>query len=245
MKLSIEDLKKRIYDAHNGTIVLDEKTYKNTNVKCRFFDKDYGEFYAFPLNVLKGIRCRKRAAKDLSERYKLPISEVLDKIKNYNDIINLDISTYDGMGKKARFIDKEYGEWWAIPDNVYRGHLHTQRGLLKLAKALNNAGIVCHWLTNEKLVWIASFECMSAKWLNENKILFIWKPGFFVLPNNKKYFPDLALIDLSKNWLDGLKFVEIKGYFRKDAEEKWNWFHKEYPNSELWNESVLREKGIL
>ena len=40
-------------------------------------------------------------------------------------------------------------------------------------------------------------------------------------------------------------YIEIKGYFRKDAKEKWDWFHKEYPNSELWDKKKLKELGIL
>ena len=30
-----------------------------------------------------------------------------------------------------------------------------------------------------------------------------------------------------------------------DAREKWDWFHKEYPNSELWNKKKLQNMGIL
>jgi len=41
------------------------------------------------------------------------------------------------------------------------------------------------------------------------------------------------------------KWIEIKGYFRKDAKKKWNWFHKEYPNSELWDKNKLKEMGLL
>jgi hypothetical protein len=32
---------------------------------------------------------------------------------------------------------------------------------------------------------------------------------------------------------------------REDAKEKWEWFHSNYPNSELWNESKLKEMKIL
>jgi len=39
--------------------------------------------------------------------------------------------------------------------------------------------------------------------------------------------------------------LKLSGYFRKDAKEKWNWFHKTYPNSELWDKEKLKEKRIL
>ena len=60
------------------------------------------------------------------------------------------------------------------------------------------------------------------------------------LPNEKHttYRPDFYLIE--KN-----KWVEIKGYFRKDAQEKLEWSHNEYPNSELWDKTKLKEMKIL
>ena len=36
-----------------------------------------------------------------------------------------------------------------------------------------------------------------------------------------------------------------KNYNSGDSLEKWEWFHKEYPNSELWNEKKLIELSIL
>ena len=52
------------------------------------------------------------------------------------------------------------------------------------------------------------------------------------------YRPDLYLPE-------GRLWVEIKGYFRKDAQEKWDWFHREHPNSELWDNKKLKEMEIL
>ena len=61
---------------------------------------------------------------------------------------------------------------------------------------------------------------------------------FIKMPDGKTYRPDLYLFSTRK-------WIEIKGYFRKDAEEKWNWFQTIKPNSELWNESKLKKMGIL
>jgi len=58
------------------------------------------------------------------------------------------------------------------------------------------------------------------------------------MSNGHRYYPDLYLFS-TKKW------VEIKGYFRKDAKEKWEWFQTIKPNSELWNEQKLKEMGIL
>ena len=58
------------------------------------------------------------------------------------------------------------------------------------------------------------------------------------MPDGRTYTPDFYLPDLDK-------YIEIKGYFWGDAQEKWDWFHKEHKNSELWNKNKLKELKIL
>ena len=59
---------------------------------------------------------------------KLSINEVKKQIKNkHGDDILLDETTYVNTHTKARFIDKDYGEWWATPNNITRGHGHKER----------------------------------------------------------------------------------------------------------------------
>ena len=67
---------------------------------------------------------------------------------------------------------------------------------------------------------------------------FYMRSKVFTMPDGRTYRPDLFLVHESL-------WIEIKGYFRDDAEEKWNWFHKNYPNSELWDKERLKEKEIL
>lgn len=102
----------------------------------------------------------------------------------------------------------------------------------------NQSTILKHWFSNEDIVCQASYEKATVVYFNKNKIDYLWQVQTFLMPDGRTYRPDCYLPD-SNLW------VEIKGYFRKDAEEKWNWFKKEYPNSELWNQSVLKAKGIL
>src|SRR3990167_6210793 len=115
---------------------------------------------------------------------------------------------------------------------------------VKQSRSQNNSCILIHWKTNEEIVCIGSYEKKVVEWLNENKIDYKWQSQIFETPfktelgNAKTYRTDLFLIKDDK-------WVEIKGYFRKDAEEKWDWFHKTYLNSELWNKIKLKEKGIL
>ena len=115
---------------------------------------------------------------------------------------------------------------------------------IKQAKSQNKSYTLIHWKTGEEVVCVGSYELRVVEFLNKNKIDYRWQSEIFEmifkteLGNIKTYRPDLFLIEQNL-------WVEIKGYFRKDAREKWDWFHEKYPNSELWDKFKLKEKGIL
>lgn len=104
--------------------------------------------------------------------------------------------------------------------------------LLKSMKSCNKAVIKQHWKDNSEIVCVGGYESSVIDYLNLNKIEYIWQIHFS-LPNNKTYICDLYLINEDK-------YVEIKGYFRKDALEKWTLFQTMYPNSELWDKEKLK-----
>lgn len=106
------------------------------------------------------------------------------------------------------------------------------------SRSLDNSYTLTHWKTEEELVCTASWEKRVVEYLNKNKINFRWQPRSFLMPDGRKYYPDMYLFS-TKKW------VEIKGYFWGRSKEKWDWFHKEKPNSELWNEEKLKEMEIL
>lgn len=108
---------------------------------------------------------------------------------------------------------------------------------IKQAKSSNNSTIKFHWKTNEELVCQGSYEAKTVDYLNANKINFEWQPKTFTMPNGKTYRPDLYLIDQDV-------WVEIKGWMRKDAQEKWDWFKTQFPTAELWDRNKLKEIGI-
>ena len=112
---------------------------------------------------------------------------------------------------------------------------------LKNAKSQKSSIILYHWKTNQELICTASYEKAVVEYLNKNKIDFDWQIMFDMpkIENKKRTYR----IDLYLKEQD--KYIEIKGYFRKDAEQKWNWFHSEYPNSELWNKEKLKQMEIL
>jgi len=92
--------------------------------------------------------------------------------------------------------------------------------------------------TEEEIICVASYEKKVVEYFNKNKIDFNWQVQTFLMPNGKTYRPDCYLPDNNK-------WIEIKGYFRKDAREKWEWFTENYPNSELWDEEVLKKMNII
>lgn len=67
----------------------------------------------------------------------------------------------------------------------------------------------------------SSWEVRFAQYLDKNSLHWKYEPeGFGVL--NTTYWPDF--------WVEEWKtYVEVKGYFRKDAESKYNEFAKTYP----------------
>jgi len=129
--------------------------------------------------------------------------------------------------------------WSAALDTIKNGGTWCQKcGYLISAKNQTNSTILKHWKTGENLICQASYEKAVVKYLNKNKINFRWQSRTFTIHNNKTYRPDMYLFSIKK-------WIEIKGYFRKDAQEKWDWFHKAHPNSELWNKATLTQMKII
>lgn len=107
----------------------------------------------------------------------------------------------------------------------------------KQCVSMNDSFRLKHWKTGKDVVCRGSFEKLVVEYLNKNKIDFKWQI-IFPMPDNRKYIIDLFLKDENK-------YVEIKGHFWGDSKQKWNWFHEEYPNSELWNMKKLQKMNIL
>ncbi len=59
----------------------------------------------------------------------LTTEEVKEKIKKeHEDIVSLDESSYVNTKTKCWFVDKDYGRWTALPQQVLQGHGHPTRG---------------------------------------------------------------------------------------------------------------------
>ena len=111
-RLAPKEVVKQIWEAHGDEVAIDLSTYVNINTRCRHINKTLGEFWATPGHVIY----RKQAYK--SNRA-IPTAEIVRRVKEvHGDTIILDISTYIDTKTKCRFIDKDYGDWWAKPNNI-------------------------------------------------------------------------------------------------------------------------------
>ena len=121
-----------------------------------------------------------------------------------------------------------------------RHTIETKTKLSKIASEQNKryGGNYVYSGANGEINMRSSWEVKYAQWLDNNNISWIYEPTF-KLSNGKMYTPDFKLEDGT--------IIEIKGYFRRDAREKWQLFSKEYPNinKQLLMKNELRELGVL
>lgn len=260
--IPIEEVKKRIFNKHGDNICIIESSYKGLSNKAIFIDKEFGKWITVVRNVVDGQGNPTRGKESRAKKNQVSIKEIKKRIFSvHSDIITIDESTYKGISNKARFIHKIYGEWWTLPEGIIKGRSHPKNWLnkskdtclkkygtsnpmqnIEIAKRssrnMQKRIIKYHWKTNEELVCQSTWESKVVDYLNLNKIEYKWQSKIFIMPSNKTYRPDLYLINEDK-------WIEIKGYFRGDALEKWEWFHKKYLNSELWDKNKLKEIKIL
>jgi hypothetical protein len=218
--VSADAIAERIRNVHGDTITMDKSTYSGTGRKAKFVDIEFGEYTAFVANVLAGKVCRERAIRNTKET----------NLSKYGSVCPV-----QGLAESIRLSNiNKYGVEWPMQNREIA---------LKAAKAANNSSVKCHWETGEELVCVGSYEAGVVEYLNRNRVRFMWQPRVFQMPpdasgRHRSYRPDLYLVDEDK-------WVEIKGYFRKDAYDKWSWFSGEYKTAELWDAGTLKKMGIL
>lgn len=256
---SIDYVKNTLYNVWGNLITIYENSYINCITIAKFNHKKYGDFFLTPNKVMAGHLPRKLAAIEYGKTIrKYDIDYISKKLYDiYGDEVVLDVEKFE-YGKKAWFIHKKYGNWYASINNVLRGHSHPLAGKEKMKissikkygveyptqnieiqkKIIRNSWktlILYHWKTNEELLVRASFEWAVVSYLNDNKIDFKWQIPFYLDINNKNtlYVCDLYLPSIDK-------FIEIKGIFKSEINKlKWETFHKRYKNSEIWFEKDI------
>ena len=310
MTLTIKNVKDKIKQIHGNEVTLDESTYKNASTKARFIDKDYGEWWAIPKSIfchhcghpkrglekqkqtnLKryGVECSLRNKevqektkhtnlerygtenpfenKEIQEKIKqtmlkrygvehpVQCEKIQEKIKQtmlerYG--VESPLQNKEIQEKIKQTMLKRYGvehpsqceeikkkqEKTNLERYGAKCSMQNHKVALKNAKAQNNICIFEHWFSREDVICSAGYEIATVEYFNKNKIDYNWQVQTFLMPDGRTFRPDCYLPDEDK-------WIEIKGYFRNDAQEKWEWFHKKYPNSELWDKDKLKEMNIL
>lgn len=252
---SLEEVIEKITELHPGSILLDS-SYKNVKTKINIICENSHKFSIPFAHIINHHWCSEciglktvtlaRITDFINTNH--PGSTILSK-EVFNNRTKLEIVCEKGhsFNPIAKTVFK--GHWCPIcaPEKNKKtclmkyGVEHSSQNkeiALKTAKSSNRSKIKLHWKTNEEMVCIGSYESKSVDYLNKNQIDFEWQPKVFKLLGNKTYRPDLFIIGSNK-------WIEIKGYFRKDAQEKWNEFQKIQPNSELWDKSKLTSMGVL
>ena len=238
----------------DGVATFDESTYVNRETPARFIDKDYGEWWVKPLHVMGGTgRHPKRARANTVSSRKLFIDTINDRIRKvHGDNIIMCLDTYCGTRKKAKFIDKQYGEWWTSPSSVMSGRGHPAGKLKKAIMTMRSFKSVKHWKTNEICYPASGFEYAVLVWLCMNKYDFGWQIPIqlpMLTPKLKRsviYNVDCFI----KSGPFANTFIEIKGTWSRRQNNdggyaKWEWFHANYPNSQLWMRKDLIKLNII
>jgi hypothetical protein len=245
-KETIDEVKNRLLRAHGGIVLIKEETFIKIRNKACFVDIDFGEWSSRVDAVLAGQSHPKRAK---LKRIKTNIEKYGVDNPLKNQTIRKKVSTtmrqkygVDFYTQNPEMIMKSRQtclEKYGV-DNVSKN----KNILNKICKSQGKNYCSYYWKTNEEIVCQGSWEKSVVDWLNVNKVNYSWKPGTFVTEiksvktgKYKTYNPDLLLLDSNT-------YIEIKGRFLDDAEEKWNWFHSRYPNSELWDEKKLKSLGV-
>jgi len=259
-KLTIDIVLERIRQAHGETVTLDVDTYVKTNVKARFIDVEFGEWWSMPYAVMNGRRHPER----FRRTQLLDVNEACTRLETvHSGTVTLDRATFVSAYTRCDFIDVEYGHWTALPHNVLNGSTHPQRGLAKrkntwlqiygvdnpfkskevqdkVGLSLNKTWFVPHWRTQEALPCVSSYEYAFVNWCNHHQYDFDWQI-WHTLSDGKNYRVDAFVKDgpLANAW------VEIKGYLREDFKQKWELFKRSVDKALLLDRSTLIELHIL
>jgi hypothetical protein len=269
-RVTVEVVERRLNDVHGDVLTFDKSTFTRVDRPCCFVDRDHGAWWALPSNVFAGHEHPKRGYSRVSAAVKdkrgLSAGELQRRLDTLELGLTFKVETLIGSAKKCCFVDPIHGEWWSTPSNViHKRSRHPIRAAINRKKTLivrygvdnptknaqialraavgtNSVSQLNHWKTDEELLCVGSYELAVVRWLNAHQHGYEWQPGPFMMPDGRTYRPDALILD---GQFTGC-YIEIKGYFRDDAKEKWGWFHSEHPdNSQLWMKKELQDIGIL
>lgn len=260
-RITFEEAEKRIKNKHGELVSIKHETWTKASNKCTFIDVDYGEWNAYLCNVLAGIGHPNRVQQHRHDAQCLSIAELQIMVNKCHDELVKVVGPYVNMGTKCLFTDVEFGNFEALPLNVVRGCGHIKRAVERRRQTsqkrygtdhhMQNDDIfhknlrsqrkhikAVHWKTGEILDCINTWEYATVKWLNARREDFLWQPKAFKMPDGRTYRPDAYLSERNL-WID------IKGWYPKNRQDKCEWFKSVMSNFELWFKEKLIELGIL
>lgn len=238
-KIPFEEIERKIKEI-NPNVSIVKESYVNVRTNCTFHEEGYGFFTGnvskFFGGRAKGFpRQRERAEETWIKKY--GSMESLYKIRADKAAVTL-VERYGEKGLHADVIQDKVKATMIKNHGVWH-QMQSPKVALQAAKSSTNVYLLHHWQTNEELVCVASYEVIVVLYFNANKIPFEFQSKTFKLPTlNTTYRPDFYLPEEDK-------WIEVKGYFRKSAKAKWEVFHEQYPNSELWQKEKLMELGLV
>jgi hypothetical protein len=128
IKSSLKNFLNRLQSLNKPYIKVIEESYFGMAKKATFVDEKYGCWITTPTHILRGYEHPKR-------KHNWDSKELELEIRKTRPWISLDHSTYKSSREKARFIDKDLGEWWVKPQDLLdkrRNSNHPRRYLEKL-----------------------------------------------------------------------------------------------------------------
>lgn len=132
-KIDLEKLSEQIQKKHGGQVLIDLSTFVSTRQKCRFIDKDYGEFWALISNVRSGRGHPNRSSHNMSRAKTCSLHKIQEKIDALHDYgLKIVPETYTNTRTKCLFIDKDYGEFVSTPNRILRGGKHPKRSRIEM-----------------------------------------------------------------------------------------------------------------
>ena len=124
-RLTVNEVKEQFKKVHGDKYDYSLFTdYKNNRTKIPIICKTHGVFYVTPNNHLMNRGCPECKIQKVSEKQRLPINEVIKRIKNVHGdkfIIPEDFE-YKNNQDKVKLICKKHGEFWQNPFNLWKGH---------------------------------------------------------------------------------------------------------------------------
>lgn len=267
-RLTIEEVKEKLFNAHGDTVSLVEDSYVTTQHHATFIDKDFGPWEPMVYDVIYNKKCCPQRADQNRKQTCLNKYGVENPMQNEQIKNRLKDSIFKKFGvesvavldsvkkKRKQTCLQKYGVECNLQEEDTKekikqtclkkyGVEHPSQNKeisLRAAKTANQITVLKHWFSREGIQCRGTYEVAVIEYFNKNKIDFNFQPQTFLMSDRHTYTPDLYLPDQDL-------WVEIKGTFRTwdptdDAEKKWNWFHGEHPNSELWIQDKLKELGL-